>query len=78
MMRLVNQVKHGQFETGNIKVINGYCPAMSLSPPIMLRINHLLTYKLEILRPRLLSGAVQSVQFLVPPAAVDISPNSLL
>ena len=27
---------------------------------------------LEILRPRLLSGIVQSVQFLVLPAAVDI------
>ena len=44
---LRNQAKHGLFEIGNIKDINGYCPAMSLSPPIMLRINHLLTCKIR-------------------------------
>ena len=108
MRTLMNQAKHGLFEIGNIKDTNGYCPAMSHSPPITRRINYLMTYtirtspsrsrkcsptprpcptlhirhlcifrrssmaahfllNLEILRPRLLSGIVQSVQFSFSP-----------
>ena len=32
LTELVNPVKHGQYATGNIKVINGFCPAWSPSP----------------------------------------------
>ena len=55
-----------------------YAPPMSdgaHSSSLLFRLSSMAAHvllNLEILRPRLLSGIVQSVQFLVSPAAVDI------